>query len=153
MNDENLIPNSQRSPKELREMTRKGGVNSGKARRRKGAFREAAQTILDGTYKIKDKATGEVQEMTGAEIVVLKLFKQASDEKNKNSVAAAKVLLSLTGDDKSPEEIAKIKSETDLNKMKNKLLKSGLGDDKQAISAIEQIAKSILGDDKKGEGE
>lgn len=151
MNDENLIPNSARTPKERRELATKAGISSGKSRRRKGAFREAAQTILDGTYKIKDKETGEIQEMSGAELVVLKLFKQASDEKNKNSVAAAKVLLSLTGDDKSPEEIAKIKSETDLNKIKNKLLKSGLGDDKQAISAIEQIAKSLMGEDKKGE--
>ena len=35
MNPENLIPNSQRTPEELREITRKGGIASGKARREK----------------------------------------------------------------------------------------------------------------------
>ena len=35
MNQENLIPNSQRSPEEVRENGRKGGINSGKARRAK----------------------------------------------------------------------------------------------------------------------
>ena len=31
----NLIPNSERSPEELREMGRKGGIKSGEARRKK----------------------------------------------------------------------------------------------------------------------
>ena len=34
-NEQNLIPNSQRTPEELREITRKGGIASGKARREK----------------------------------------------------------------------------------------------------------------------
>ena len=34
-NQKNLIPNSQRTPEELREMTRNGGIASGKARRKK----------------------------------------------------------------------------------------------------------------------
>ena len=33
MNDKNLIPNSERSPRELREMGRKGGIASGESRR------------------------------------------------------------------------------------------------------------------------
>lgn len=47
MNDQNLIPNSQRSPKELREMTRKGGIASGKARREKKTIREAFALLKD----------------------------------------------------------------------------------------------------------
>lgn len=34
-NEQNLIPNSQRTPEELREITRMGGIASGKARREK----------------------------------------------------------------------------------------------------------------------
>lgn len=34
MNDNNLIPNSERSPEELREMGRKGGIKSGESRRK-----------------------------------------------------------------------------------------------------------------------
>jgi len=47
VNDQNLIPNSQRSPKELREMTRKGGIASGKARREKKTIREAFALLKD----------------------------------------------------------------------------------------------------------
>lgn len=39
-NEQNLIPNSQRTPEELREMTRKGGIRSGEVRRAKKTFRE-----------------------------------------------------------------------------------------------------------------
>lgn len=37
----NLIPNSERSPEELREMGRKGGIQSGKSRRRKRELERA----------------------------------------------------------------------------------------------------------------
>lgn len=47
MNEQNLIPNSKRTPEELREMTRKGGIASGKARREKKRAREVARAILD----------------------------------------------------------------------------------------------------------
>lgn len=46
MNDENLIPNSQRSPTEVRENGRKGGKASGKARRERKALRESLEIIL-----------------------------------------------------------------------------------------------------------
>lgn len=35
MNSNNLVPNNERSPEKLREMGRKGGIASGKARRKK----------------------------------------------------------------------------------------------------------------------
>lgn len=47
MNEQNLIPNSQRTPEELREITRKGGIASGKARREKKRAKEVARAILD----------------------------------------------------------------------------------------------------------
>ena len=46
MNEENLIPNSERSPEELREMGRKGGIKSGEARREKKLFKEAIEKKL-----------------------------------------------------------------------------------------------------------
>lgn len=45
VNDRNLIPNSERSPSELREMGRKGGIKSGEVRRRNKRLRENV-TIL-----------------------------------------------------------------------------------------------------------
>lgn len=45
-NEKNLIPNSERSPEELREMAANGGRASGVSRRRKRSLREAADLYL-----------------------------------------------------------------------------------------------------------
>lgn len=45
-NVQNLIPNSERTPEELRKQTRKGGIASGKARREKKMFRETLEALL-----------------------------------------------------------------------------------------------------------
>ena len=47
MNENNLIPNSERSPEELREMGRKGGIASGEARRRKKTLKEELIALLE----------------------------------------------------------------------------------------------------------
>ena len=46
MNEQNLIPTTQRSESEVREMQRKGGINSGKARLRKKHGRELLRLLL-----------------------------------------------------------------------------------------------------------
>lgn len=46
-NEKNLIPNSERTPSELREMTRKGGIASGRARRQKKTLSELAKMIAE----------------------------------------------------------------------------------------------------------
>lgn len=46
-NEQNLIPNKNRTPEELRAMTRKGGIASGVARRAKKEAREIARQVLD----------------------------------------------------------------------------------------------------------
>lgn len=51
MNAGNLIPNSQRTRQELREMGRKGGIASGKARRKKKELKKIAKWILSDTAK------------------------------------------------------------------------------------------------------
>lgn len=57
MNEENLIPNSQRTPSELRAMTQKGGIRSGEARRRKRSRRE--WSLLLGSLPIETLADNE----------------------------------------------------------------------------------------------
>lgn len=47
MNEDNLIPNSERSPSELRGMGRKGGIKSGESRRRKKRLRESAALLAE----------------------------------------------------------------------------------------------------------
>ena len=46
-NEENLIPNHERTPSELREITSKGGIESGKSRRRKKVLRLALKGLMD----------------------------------------------------------------------------------------------------------
>lgn len=46
-NEKNLIPNSERTPSELREITRKGGIKSGQARRQKKTLSELAKMIAE----------------------------------------------------------------------------------------------------------
>lgn len=53
VNNSNLIPNTERSPEELREMGRKGGIASGKARRKKRDPREMMQMIVDLSFNKK----------------------------------------------------------------------------------------------------
>lgn len=60
-NEQNLIPNSQRTPQELREITRKGGIASGRARRAKRTAYEIAKMFFEekidvpGGHKIDRK--------------------------------------------------------------------------------------------------
>lgn len=51
MNEQNLIPNSQRSREELQEMGRKGGIASGKTRRRNRELRKLARHLLRDAVK------------------------------------------------------------------------------------------------------
>lgn len=44
---ENLIPNNMRTPEEVRENARKGGVASGEARRKKREIAEIARAVLE----------------------------------------------------------------------------------------------------------
>ena len=46
VNDKNLIPNSERSPSEVRENGRKGGIKSGEVRREQKTYREMVKTML-----------------------------------------------------------------------------------------------------------
>lgn len=43
----NLVPNCKRSPEELREMGRKGGIKSGESRRRKRDLQKNARMIAE----------------------------------------------------------------------------------------------------------
>lgn len=63
--NENLIPISQRSAEEVRAMQVKGGINSGKTRRRKREMRQLAHEILDTV--INDEEIAEKLRAAGIE--------------------------------------------------------------------------------------
>lgn len=51
----NLIPNSERTPEELREITRKGGIASGESRRRKRSIKDTLDILLSQPFNFKNK--------------------------------------------------------------------------------------------------
>lgn len=62
MNDENLIPTTELTESERRELARKGGIASGEARRRRKQMRDDLQAMLDSDQKFSDGKTRRVQE-------------------------------------------------------------------------------------------
>ena len=62
-NEQNLIPNSQRTPEELREITRKGGIASGKARRQRKTLAQIGDMI--GGLDIKSEKDREIMRKAG----------------------------------------------------------------------------------------
>lgn len=87
-NEQNLIPNSERSPDEVRKNGRKGGIASGKARRNKKLLRECLEELLE--KEMTDKSGNTV---SGAEALAVKLFKKAMD----GDVKAFEVLRDTSG--------------------------------------------------------
>lgn len=85
---------------------RKGGRNAAPARKRNGDIRRAVQQILNGTY-----LDGNGNEITGAEAVAIAVFSIAVDTGNRNAISAARLLVDIIGQDKTPEERKKIKAE------------------------------------------
>lgn len=130
-NPENLIPNSERSPSELREQTRKGGIASGKARRAKADLRKAMQEALNSTF-----TDSKGKKATGQEIVMAGLIANLSDPKARNWGKAVEVMLLLTGQNMTKEQIAKIKAETELTKAKTKAIQQDGG----SLADIEDLS-------------
>lgn len=61
MNEENLIPFSERSKEEARELGRKGGIASGEARRRKREIKDSLDLLLSMPFKLDGNAADMVR--------------------------------------------------------------------------------------------
>lgn len=119
-NEQNLIPNSERTPEQIREMASNGGVKSGKVRRQKADLRKAAQAILEATYT--DKTSGK--QYTGLDMFMHSIAANISNPQSKNWGKAMDCLIQLTGANITPEQKAKFKAEADLAKTRAKQLKA-----------------------------
>lgn len=74
MNEQNLIPNNERSPSEVRENGRKGGIKSGEVRREKADLRRVIQTWLE-SQATTDKNGNP---LSGAELMAAVAVKEMS---------------------------------------------------------------------------
>lgn len=89
-NGQNLIPNSERSPEELRRITSAGGVASGVSRRRKRDLREAAELYL--SLPVTDKRQLTKLSKAGVE---------AEDADNQMAIVAGLAMKAMRGDAKA----------------------------------------------------
>ena len=98
--NENLIPNSKRSPKEVRKNGKKGGIKSGIARREKKTMRETLEMFM--TMPVNDGMLDD-----------LKDFKSVKDVNGKNisvqeAIVMAQVVKAMKGDAKAAKFVADI---------------------------------------------
>lgn len=104
-NEENLIPNCERSPSELRQMCSNGGKASGVARRRKKSLKEAADLFL--SLPVSDtkswnkiaKQGVDPEDIDNQMAIIVGLSLKAA----KGDSKAAKVLFDLLGEDAGAE--------------------------------------------------
>ena len=107
---ENGIPFNQRSEEEVREMNRKGGINSGKARREKKALKETLELLLQQAVKdsngkaVNNPITNEPEDYQTR--IVTKLVLKAA----KGDTDAIRLVQSMKG-----EETKNVKLDADIN--------------------------------------
>ena len=80
-NEQNLIPNSQRSPEEVRENARKGGIKSGQVRRQKKMLREIMEEYGSRPDDLNPTISNDIS-------VVIAQYKLAKSDKPGSTQAA-----------------------------------------------------------------
>ncbi len=104
-NEQNIIPNSERTPEERREIARAGGVASGAARRRKRSLKQAADLYLslpvtDRRVWNKIARDGVDPEDIDNQMAVIVGLTEAAVQ---GDARCAKVLIDLLGDSTGEE--------------------------------------------------
>ena len=97
MNNENLVPFDRRTESEQRELAKKGGEASGKARRRAKTLRELAKEIGGASVTITDTTSGSEIECTRDEAILIQQYAKA-----------------MNGDTRAADFILKVKGESQL---------------------------------------
>ena len=117
-NEQNLIPNSERSPSEIREMGRKGGKKSGEVRSMNAEMRKRLEQIVKMTLKdgkadkIKNLADAKGANLTISDALLVKLVTMALG----GNIKAMNKLLELMGmDAPAPPEAPQEQSSSFVN--------------------------------------
>lgn len=136
-NEHNLIPNSERTPSELREQTSKAGKKSGEVRRRKKSMREKMKLLLSLPACDNDmeqlQALGIPVEDSDNEMVILKgLFLKAAE----GDVSASKEIRNILGKDNSSAELELKKKELKLKESQKDISPEVLGKLDQILGGI-----------------
>ena len=140
MNEKNLISNSERTPSELREITKKGGKASGEARRRKKDMKQKMKALLELPAAANDREQLEAlgissDDMDNETVLVMSMFLSAAQGDTK----AFDRVIQILGKDIAHEELALKKREL---KLKEKASSEG---DSAALSKLDEVLGKIEG--------
>ena len=118
MNEKNLVPNSERSPSELREMRKNGGKKSGETRRRKKALKSLMNDLLSSDIVNDDIYNSTVDmgcnDPTYGAAVVAAMVRQAALGDTK----AFNAIVDLIGEGSSGERVKLQKKQVALQEKK-----------------------------------
>ena len=98
---ENLIPMSERSKEEVREIASKGGINSGIARREKATMKETLRSMLEEVADIE----GNDNKLTYRQLATLGLIKGSIQGKADNYKTILEAIGELSNEIKITPEI------------------------------------------------
>ena len=103
-NEKNLIPNEKRTPSEPREITQKGGIASGAARRRKRSLKEAADLYLSLPVADRRKASRLARRHLDPDDIdnQMAMIAGLTDAATDGDARAATVLVKLLGEAAPP---------------------------------------------------
>lgn len=143
VNEKNLIPNSARTPEQLREMTTKGGKRSGEVRRAKRDLKDRMKSLLALPVNDFDDYNGatamgvDLSEIDNETILIVNLYKKAKS----GDVQAFKEIRNLLGQDLATEEMKIKKKEFELKEKDTKSNKTV--EDDELTKSLEERAKKL----------
>lgn len=118
MNEQNLIPNSERSPSEVRANGKKGGIASGKVRREKKHAKEVARAILDEIVHTENGSEVDVRyamlkniarKATSGDVrAMLAIIKVADEMPSEKHEFTGDLVLNITTTDKGAKAMQKL---------------------------------------------
>ena len=115
MNEKNLIPNSERSPSEVRENGKKGGIASGEARRKRKTLKEELLLML---------SDGDIQEK-----ISLALINEAIKGNNAGSVTKAFEVIRDTIGERPVERVQATQTVVDMSAFSTEEIKAMLDEE------------------------
>ena len=154
MNDENLIPTTKRTKKEVREMTTKGGKRIGEVRRQRKTQREQLELLMslplkNAKAKEQIKNLGiedtEINNQMAMNVAMFNLILKGG----KGAVQAYNSINDLIGDnEKRKLELEKAKEEIARLKLEQEKLKRELGNGSEDFEDLTPLAELLRKEDK-----
>lgn len=95
-NEQNLIPNSERTPSELREMARNGGLASGEARRKRKTLKEELLLMLEDEEVQKSVTTALINQAQKGNVKAYEMIRDTIEEKPVERVETKQTIVDMS---------------------------------------------------------